>query len=614
MRPPTAQLRPDDPFPRSRTGRGPSSFTRCLAFSLLAAILSGCRERPEPPQAPIAAPPQAALRAAPEPPKKKPATAAPEPPSIRFRDATAASGLRFVARSGNSPEKHTPTINGSGVALLDYDRDGLIDVYMATTRDLPLDGPTSSKGNRLFRNLGGGRFADVTAAAGVGFHGFTHGLAAADLDNDGFTDLYLANLGPDALYWNNGDGTFRLAGAEANIADDLWSSAACPIDFDNDGLLDIYVSTYAKWAYDAPRLYCGDSKRKLRMYCSPKTMTPERHRLLRNRGDGSFEDVTESAGVLRTDGRGMGVLATDLDGDGRIDLFVANDSCPNFVFLNRGDGTFEDIGTVSGASATEAGFFQAGMGVDAEDVNGDGRPDILLTTYRGEYDTLYRNIDGRTFQDVSSSAGITRDSLPDVGWGCALADLDNDGLPDILVANGHVDDNLIPLGLDDVEQPESTKVWRNTGNGRFRFVKDPGPFFQTEHVARGAGFGDLDGDGRTDVVISMQDEPATVLLNESAPRHWVGFDLIGRGSNKTSIGAAVTLTAGGKTYRRQVKGGGSYLSSNDPRLLFGLGDTERVDRVEVRWPSGAKLIATSPEPGRYHTLREPELPKPEGAP
>ena len=371
-----------------------------------------------------------------------------EPVSIRFRDVSESSGVRFRHCSGNSVEKYFPTANGSGVALFDYDGDGKLDLYCATTRNLPLDAPDASGGNKLYRGRGDGTFEDVTERSGAGVHGFTHGLAVGDVDNDGDPDLYLAGLGGNRLLLNQGDGTFRQAGPGMGAECHTWSSGAVFFDYDRDGDLDLYVTCYGKWSAGGEQAFCGDPGTMTRIYCAPQTITPERHFLFRNRGDATFEDVTQSAGVLRTDGRGLGVVAADVNGDGWVDLYVANDVSPHFLFLNRGDGTFEDISASSGASASESGQFQAGMGVDAEDVDGDGRPELFATHFREDYNTLYRNIDGRTFQDISAGAGILKDSLPDVGWGCALSDFDNDGWSDMLVVNGHVDDNLPQIGRD----------------------------------------------------------------------------------------------------------------------------------------------------------------------
>jgi hypothetical protein len=503
--------------------------------------------------------------------------------------------------SGNSPEKFYPTANGSGVAMIDYDGDGRLDLYFATTRNLPLDAPTRSAGNKLYRSLGGGRFEDVTDLAGVGYKGFTHGVAAADVDGDGFDDLFLANFGRNVLYLNNGDGTFRDATAGAGLDEPPWSTTGAFLDFDGDGHLDLYVSCYGQWAQNDKHPACGDHR--ARIYCSPNLMTPARHYLYRNRGDATFEDVTARAGILRTDGRGLGVVAADVNRDGRIDLYVATDICSNFLFLNRGDGTFEDITESSGAAVSERGDPQASMGIDAEDVDGDGLPELFVTNFRDDYNTLYKNLDGRIFQDVSAAAGIVKDSLPDVGWGCALADLDLDGWPDILVVNGNVDDNL-PMLDQNVPYAEKSKIWRNLGRGKFRYLPDTGPFFATPHVARGAAFGDLDDDGDLDVVVSLMDHRPAVLINESDRGHWLGLALVGRRSNRTAIGAAVEVQAGGRVFQRQVKGGGSYISTNDPRLVFGLGTAQRVERVEVRWPSGARSVLADPAVGRYHRVRE----------
>ena len=487
--------------------------------------------------------------------------------------------------------------------MIDYDGDGRLDLYFATTRNFPLDAPTSSMGNKLYRNRGEGTFEDVTERAGVGFRGFCHGLAVGDVDNNGFPDIYLTNFGPNVLYLNNGDGTFRTArdfGAECRS----WSTSAAFLDYDGDGWLDLYVSSYGHWAFDEPHPYCGDEAKGLRIYCPPSMIAPAPHFLFRNRGDGTFEDVTERAGVLRRDGRGMGVVAADINRDGRIDLYVANDMCPHFLFLNRGDGTFEDVTESSGAAVTESGRYQGGMGVDVEDLDGDGYPELFVTNFDGEYNTIHQTTDGRNFDDVSARAGIVRDSMPDVGWGCALADFDNDGLPDMMAVNGHVNDNLAQLGREgDYEQPP--KVWRNLGRCRFRLVADAGLFFAVGHAARGAAFGDLDNDGDLDVVINRMDGRPAVLMNESKPAHWIRLALVGTKSNRSAIGAAVEIRAGDRVFHRQVKGGGSYASANDLRLLVGLGGAERVDRVEIRWPSGRKSLLTDPTLGQTHRVVEP---------
>jgi hypothetical protein len=523
---------------------------------------------------------------------------------IRFREVTDSTGIDFTHVSGNSPEKHYPTGNGSGVALLDYDGDGRLDLYFATTRNFPLDAPSPSRGNKLYRGRGDGTFEDVTERAGVGYRGFCHGVAVGDVDNNGFPDLYLCNYGPNVLYLNQGDGTFRVSrncGAECRS----WSTAAAFLDYDGDGWLDLYVSCYGHWVYDEPHEFCGDEAKRVRIFCPPSMIPPERHFLFRNRGDGTFEETTLRAGVLRRDGRGMGVVAGDFNKDGRIDLYIANDMCPHFLFLNKGDGKFDDVTNSSGAAVTESGHYQGGMGVDAEDLDGDGFPELFVTNFDGEYNTIHQTTDGRNFEDITATAGIVRDSIPEVGWGCSLADFDNDGWPDMLVVNGHVDDNLVKLGRDG-EYAQRAMVWHNRGQCRFRLVQNPGPFFAVGHAARGAAFGDLDNDGDVDVVISRMDNRPAILLNESNPGRWFRLELVGTASNRSAIGTAVKVHVAGRILYRQIKGGGSYASANDSRLLVGVGQAKRVDRVEICWPSGRHSTLTEPALGRSHRVVEPD--------
>jgi enediyne biosynthesis protein E4 len=588
-------------------------LTPVALFGLTVVIVAGCGHEPAISARDLAAPRAvkvggAAISSKPSPAAVKPpvpVSAAPKGrSSIRFREVERSAGIAFTHVSGNSPDKHYPTANGSGVAMFDYDGDGRLDLYFATTRNFPLDAPTTSLGNKLYQNRGDGTFDDVTDRAGVGFRGFCHGVAVGDVDNNGYPDLYLTNYGPNVLYLNNGDGTFRIArdfGAECRS----WSTAAAFLDYDGDGWLDLYVSCYGHWAFDEPHTFCGNEAEGVRIYCSPITIPPAPHFLFRNRGNGTFEDVTERAGVLRRDGRGMGVVAADVNRDGRVDLYVANDMCPHFLFLNRGDGTFEDVTDTSGAALTESGHVQGGMGVDVEDLDEDGYPELFVTNFDGEYNTIHRTTDGRNFEDVSARSGIVRDSMPDVGWGCALADLDNDGWPDMITVNGHIYDNLADVGRDG-EYAQLPKIWRNRGRGRFKLVADPGPFFDVGHVARGAAFGDLDNDGDIDVVINRMDSRPAVVLNESQFAHWIRLELIGTRSNRSAIGAAVVVHAGNRVLHRQVKGGGSYASANDPRLLVGLGGAERVNRVEIRWPSGRSTTLTDPALGRTHRIIEPD--------
>ena len=535
-----------------------------------------------------------------------------EPSPFRFADVVKDSGVDFVHFSGMTKDKHFPSANGSGVAVFDYDNDGKLDLYFATATLLPL-GTAEKAPNRLYKNLGGNKFQDVTESAGVGFRGFCHGLVVGDVDNDGDQDLFLCNYGPNVLYLNNGDGTFKDASKAAGIDKPGWSSSGAFLDYDNDGDLDLYVSNYGVWTMADAEQYCGDPEKGVRLYCSPRSIRTTKHFFYRNNGDGTFTDVFDQVIVdpqsgtprPRSDGHGFGVVAADLNNDGKIDLYVANDMNPNFLFFNRGDGTFDDVTEFNGAAFDEKGAAQSGMGVDAEDVDGDGLPELFVTNFANEYNTLYLNLNGQ-FTDSTPLFGLAADTTPFVGWGTALVDFDNDGWPDNFVTNGHVDDNRRLLG-EPVDYEEPPLLFANKGGKRFKLAtRDAGPYFDGTHVGRGAAFGDLDDDGDTDVVVSHKDGPPAILRNDSKDRgHWIRLDLRGTKSNRDGVGAKIEVVAGDRTIYRQRKGGVSMLSANDPRILVGLGKLEEAAKVTVRWPSGAVSTLEHVKADRPYKVVEP---------
>ncbi len=534
-----------------------------------------------------------------------------EPSPFRFAEISREAGITFVHTSGMTEAKHFPTAYGSGVAMFDADGDGRMDLYFANATRLPV-GTAPSGPNRFYRNLDGHRFRDATDESGLGFAGYCQGLVVGDYDNDGDADVFLCNYGSNRLYRNEGGGRFRDVTRTAGVAGSGWSTSGAFLDHDNDGDLDLYVTRFGEWSLPDDDRFCGGKRdparpelAKLRLYCSPRSIKPVRHILYRNNGDGTFADVTESAGVARTDGRGLGVVAADLNEDGRVDLYVTNDTCPNFLFLNQGDGRFVDATDSSGAGYDPQGNVRAGMGVDAEDVDGDGRPDLLVTNYFDEPNALFSNRGGGQFIERTRTSGMMHDSLPWIGWGCALVDLDNDGLPDCFVTNGHVDDNL-PLFdiLNAYAQP--ALLHHNVGRGRFELAtRRAGPYFDADHVGRGAAFGDIDNDGDIDIVVNHKDGPPALLRNDTETRNgWIRLRLIGTRSNRDGIGAVVEVMAGGRAIVRHRKSGSSYASSHDPRLLIGLGTSPGAETVTVRWPSGQADHFTNLPAGSDLILRE----------
>lgn len=522
-------------------------------------------------------------------------TVGPRGSPFRFTEITKPAGIDFVQFSGMTDAKHLPTAYGFGVAIFDYDNDGRLDLYFATATRLPL-GTMRTGPNRLYRNLGGERFRDMTRASGLDFAGFCHGIVTGDIDNDGDQDVFLCNYGANVLYLNRGDGTFQDITQAAGVAEPGWSTAGAFLDFDNDGFLDLYVARYGHWRLPDNDQFCAapnDWQKKgapaVRVYCSPKSVRPARHLLYRNNGNRTFTDVTERAGVGRTDGRGLGVVAADLNNDLKIDLYVANDMCPNFVFLNQGDGTFHDATESSGAGYDASGQTRAGMGVDAEDVNRDGLPDLFVTNFWNEPNSLFMNLGNGLFHEQTATSGMMHDSLAWVGWGCGLIDFDNDGWPDCFVANGHLDDNLELAGIT-TPYAEPALLHRNLYGRRFALeTRGAGSYFEQSHVGRGVAFGDLDNDGDVDLVINHKDGPPAVLRNDTpSGNHWIRLSLLGTKSNRDAIGARIEVETNGNGLPlvRQRKGGASLGSSHDPRLLVGLNAAETVRRLTVRWPSG----------------------------
>ena len=527
---------------------------------------------------------------------------------VSFLDRTDDAGIAFVHDNAATEEKYMVETMGSGGGFFDYDGDGDLDIYLVNGAPHP---GTSSETptNALYRNDGDGNFTEVTVAAGVGDTNFGMGMTAADYDNDGDEDLYVTNFGDNVLYRNNGDGTFTDVTAHAGVAAGGWSASAAFGDADGDGYVDLFVTRYVDFRLDNHK-FCGNLAQNLKAYCHPDVYNPEPSILFRNQGDGTFVDVTEASGVATPgEGKSLGVVWSDYDNDGDLDIYVANDSMRNMLFQNDGTGAFTDVTLLAGVGYSENGQAQAGMGTDVADYDGDGWLDIIVTNLDFEYNAVYRGDASGIFTDASYTSGLAEPSLNYVGFGTLFFDYDNDGWLDVFVANGHIIDNIAAFGSVSTYR-ETNFLFRNNGDGTFADVSSSaGAPFAIEDVARGAAAGDIDRDGDEDVLLTRCGQGAVLLSNEGGnANNWLALKLVGTSSNRSAVGARVTVHVGNESFVREVKAGSSYLSQSALELTFGLGDAPETDRIEIRWPNGIEETLESVPTASRLTLIEPTAP------
>jgi len=521
---------------------------------------------------------------------------------IAFTDITTQAGIRF--RHVASPEKKyiVESMSG-GVALFDYDNDGDLDIYLVNSLTVDLVKTKGKTKSQLYRNLGGGKFTEVAEKAGVSDIGWGMGVAVGDYNNDGFEDLYVTCLGPDYLFKNNGDGTFTNVTAKAGVSDPRWSTGASFFDYDRDGDLDLFVSNYVDFdVNNLPEFGQGKScqYKSIAVQCGPRGLKGAGDSLYRNNGNGTFTEVSKAAGVSDPDGYyGLGVITSDFDEDGLIDIFVANDSTPNFHYRNKGDGTFEEIGFVAGTGVNENGSEQGSMGVTVGDYDHDGKLDLFVTNFADEYNTLYHNNGKNSFTDLSYAAKVAAVSLPYVGWGTKFFDYNNDGWVDLFVANGHVYPQLPGYR-------QRRLLHRNNRDGTFSEVSaDFGAVLTEDRVSRGVAFGDIDNDGDIDLIIADLDGPPQLLRNDGGNTdNSILIKTVGVKSNRSGIGARVTVVSGDLTQVDEVRSGDSYISQSDLRLHFGLQKRTKVDSIEVHWPSGVVDKVSSVGVNRIVTIKE----------
>ena len=515
-------------------------------------------------------------------------TSVPPPITVRYTDVRKAAGITFLQDSTQTEQKYYLETMGTGVGWIDYDQDGLMDLYFVQSAATDIYKPHSRLRSALYRNNGDGTFTDVTEKAGVGGEGhYGQGVAVADFDNDGWPDLYVTGYDRAILYHNNHDGTFTDITAKAGVADEGgWSTSAGWFDYDKDGWLDLVVTNYIDWN-PKNNLWCGERKPGYRAYCNPSNYKGQKTKLYHNNHDGTFTDVSEKSGVGLPESKGMGVVLADFNNDGWPDIAIANDTWPNFLFLNNHDGTFKDASLISGLAASEDGRYEAGMGIDAADVDGDGSLDVYITHLDLELNRLYHNNADGSFTDDTYGSGIGNKAMLLSGIAAKFIDYDNDGWPDILQLNGAMLDN-VNLYHSEIFYKEPMLMYRNIGKGHFEKTSDTiGPDFERPIAGRGLATADFDNDGDADIAVNVRGDYPELLRNDGGnANHWLEVLLIGTKSNRDGIGSLLKLTSGGATHVEQAKGGMSYMSASDPRIQFGLGKRSKIESLVITWPSG----------------------------
>ena len=518
----------------------------------------------------------------------QPTTAKDLPITVHYTDIRKDAGITFRQDSTQTDQKYYLETMGTGVGWIDYDQDGLMDLYFVQSAATDIYKPSSPLRSALYHNNGDSTFTDVTEKAGVGGEGhYGQGVAVGDFDNDGYPDLYVTGYDRAILYHNNGNGTFTEVTAKAGVADEGgWSTSAGWFDYDKDGWLDLVVTNYIEWT-PKTNLWCGERAPGYRSYCNPNNYKGQRTKLYHNNHNGTFTDVSDKSGVGKPESKGMGVVLADFNNDGWPDIAIANDTWPNFLFLNNRDGTFRDVSLISGLAVSEDGRYEAGMGVDAADVDGDGLLDVYITHLDFELNRLYLNNGDETFTDATYRSGIGNTAVRLSGVAAKFIDYDNDGWMDILQLNGAMLDN-VSLYHSEVSYKEPMLMFRNLGKGHFQKTSDSlGPDFMRPAAGRGLATADFDNDGDIDIAANNRGDYPALLRNDGGnANHWLEVLLVGTQSNRDGVGAVLKLTSEGFVHVEQAEGGASYMSASDPRIHFGLGKRSRIESLVITWPSG----------------------------